>query len=258
MIKVSKRKKAQLTIFIVIALVILAVVGSVFLWVYRDKIGANFGGAIDIKSSIEECINQELINAEKEIFQDNGYYNLSSNYYLYYGEKVPFLCASSQFYKPCINQEPNFMGHISNEMTVRMNASLKQCLQEAKSLLEKNGYSVKLENESYSFEIGLTKLTASIEGAISAEKNEDKRIYRGFSSSINSPLLEVVNSVTSVVNFESALCEFNDITWMKYHGAIGILKFVGGDGVKVYTVTDKDSEKAIKFAVSTCILPGGI
>ena len=113
MINKLKSKRAQLTLFVIVAVIIIAslVVGLLYF-----KKSQEIPPEEDLQGYVEKCISDGVKASETKLLENNGYINLSNNYLVYYGEKVPYLCKATQFYIPCINQEPMYIGHLKKEL----------------------------------------------------------------------------------------------------------------------------------------------
>lgn len=85
-------KKAQITIFVVIAIVIVA--GAILFFVFRDNLinQNNFSDVSNIQSYVDDCIKGSITESVYEIGQQGGYYEIPElslfdmPYYYYEGE----------------------------------------------------------------------------------------------------------------------------------------------------------------------------
>lgn len=249
-------KKGQLTIFVIIALII--VVAIVLLFVIVKKPFAPTISVENPKIYIEDCIKKALEKNEKLILDKNFYLSLNSNFILYSEEKVPYLCISGQFYVPCVNQEPMLIELVRKELEDLTRKDAEICFSDLISQFRKDGYNVQDGNMDFNIAFKTGIISAEVKRSIIVEKNEDKRAIEGWTSEIASPIFEFLDTTRNIVNFESTLCEFDNLNWMKYYPEIIVRKFVTSDQSKIYSLEDKLTEKEIKFAVKTCVLPAGI
>jgi hypothetical protein len=260
MIKLNKSKRGQLTIFIIIGLIIVVVIALMFVLIRKP--GINIQAEQNPQAFIEKCISESLTRNEEIILNGNGYINVTDNYILYSlnkpGEKVPYLCKSSQFYMPCINQEPMFVEFIRREIQNLTEKDAVICFKTLIDTMEKSRYQISQENLSLEISFEGKEIVANMDKKITATKNEQTKIYEKFKAKIQSPIYRLIDTARTIVNYEAAVCEFNNINWMKYYQDISIKKFSTGDNTKIYTLTDRDSNKKLNFAVKTCILPAGI
>jgi len=251
----SKSKKAQLTMFIVLALIIIVLIAIIFWIVKKPQLNISSDYS---KFQVEECIKDSLEKQEKKLLENNGYTNITNNFIVYYGEKVPYLCKSSQFYIPCINQEPLLIEKIRGEMQESLKKDVSGCISQFVDGLKKRNDAVEEGPLSVNIVFKSGSITGEINKRIVTKKGEATNVYENFANAIPSPLFDLVKTSQRIVDFESTLCDFNDINWMMYYREIKISKFVTSDQTKIYTLKDRISGKEINFAVKTCVLPAGI
>jgi len=257
-----KSKKSQVTIFIIIGLIVIVAISMVVM-ILRDSNLFAPSKETDAQDYVANCIRLALEKAEKEVLESNGYHNKTDNYILYSlnkpQEKVPYLCKSSQFYTPCVNQEPLLIEHFRAEIEKKTKDESEKCFAGLFQVLSKSGYTIKEGgNKSYRIEFEEGAIIADITRVMTIERADVSKEYTKFSTSIQSPMYRLVDTARNIVNFESTICEFDEIRWMMYYTDISIYRFVTSDGTKIYSLTDRKSEKKLDFAVRTCNFPAGI
>jgi Tfp pilus assembly protein PilE len=251
-----KNKKGQLSLFVIVALMIVVIIAAVFLII--KKPGATISATEDPQAYIRSCVEKQLVIIEKQIFDNNGYFEVSKNFMIYYGKKVPYLCRSSEFYTPCMNQEPMMIEKIRKEIDTRITKESEACFDNLLKELNRKGYATKTNATLLDIKFEGNKLIANIEKPIVAKKGEETKVYNNFATEIQSPIYLIITTSQRVVDYESALCEFNNVNWMMNFKDVSVKRFVTSDGTKVYEVKDKPSSKKINFAVRSCIFPAGI
>jgi hypothetical protein len=247
-------RKAQLTLFVIIALLIVG--GIILFFIIRNQ------GTIKVdvnnpEKYISECIAKSLEANEKIVLENNGYLNKTDNYIIYSNEKVPYLCKSSQFYLPCINQEPMFLEIMRKQIQENVKKDATKCFENLVATLKRK-YEIKDGAMTLVIVIEKGKLKAEIDKKIEITSDNEKRNFENFESEINSPIYGLGSLAQTIVNFESTLCEFNSVNWMANYPDIKISKFMTGEGTRVYTLEDRETQKNIGFAVKTCVMPAGI
>jgi len=259
--RVSKR--SQITIFVIIGLILIVSTALIFVLVRKPEIRLSPELAEDPRVYIDKCTADALENVEERIIEGNGYFNLTNNYVLFSkykpGEKVPYLCKSSQFYKPCINQEPLFLEKIKRDAEKELQPMAEQCFLGLIENMKKRGYQVSSGplNLSVNFKQGIMSLDMN-KRIMRTNNLGESEIFETFSTRIKSPIYELVDTGRSIVNYESTLCQFDMIEWMNYYRDVDIKKFVTGDQIKIYTLTDRVTNQSMNLAIRTCVLPAGI
>src|SRR3989344_2024659 len=100
-------KKSQVTIWIILAIVIVALIALLFVL----KIPQKFIFPSSPEIQLKDCIEPELDKAVKEVIARGGSIN-PVNSIMYGGEKIEYLCYTNQYYQTCSNQQPLLRQHI--------------------------------------------------------------------------------------------------------------------------------------------------
>ena len=252
----KKSLKAQITIFVIVAILIVAILLVIYLAITQNS------NEVDIIAKpqyyVETCLLDSLIENEKKVLDNNGYQNITNNYILYKNEKVPYLCKASEFYYPCINQEPMFLEVVRNSLKHNLEQDAKICFIKLIREFEKKGYVVSESDLKISIEFTQDRLIATADKEINLDKADTKQTFKTFKAELSSPIYRLILNEMLIVNYESTLCEFNNVKWNMYNRDLLVEKFIASDGTKVYTIIHKDSGKDINMAIKTCVLPAGI
>ena len=242
-------RKSQVTIFIIIGLIIIVFIALLFVLIRPPE--TNISTPADVNGYVKKCIKDSIENSSKELIASNFYPNMSSNYIIYGGTKLKYLCKSGQFYLPCVNQEPMLNEYLRRFMIDRANSDLKQCFTRLKQSLQDQSYEIKEGDLKIEIEMYNEKIVGIVEKNITLTKREETRSFKKFSNSINSPLYKLAYHTRNILNFESALCEFNAIGWVEEYSDIKINRFVTSDQSKIYILTDRPTGMSVGFAVKT-------
>jgi hypothetical protein len=252
----NNSKRSQITIFVILAMIIVVIIAIVFLIMNRP--GAGLSIVENPEAYMQKCLQDSIIKNEKKILDANGYLDKKDNYIIYNGTKAYYICKASQFYVPCINQDPVFLETIRRQLEREVKKDSDVCLTKLRKELERKNYGIHEGNSSFRLEIFEKIISVDINKKITFSKGEDIRTINEFSAETPSPLYGLAKTVQYIVNYESTFCEFNNVNWMLNFPGISINRFIASEGTKVYTITERTSNKQIKFAVKTCILPAGI
>jgi len=255
MIKI-KDKNGQVAMFVILGLIIIGIIAAILLFMNRP--GAKINAAEDPGLYIRSCVEKKLEVVEAEILKGNGYQTIEKNYMVYRGERVPYLCKSTEFYTPCVNQEPLFIEKVKKEIGLAISEHVDLCFESLLKDLKRKGYSTKTNDTIIEINLEEDKLIADIEKGIVITKGEEKKAYSNFATEIQSPLYNLLKTTQVILNYESALCGFNNVDWMLAFKNSGVKRFVTSDGTKVYEIKDKLMDEGIKIAIKSCVLPGGI
>jgi len=253
-------KRSQITLFVIISILVVLAIILLYIFVIKPYIDASRIG--DPKVFIEKCTSDSIKNSETKILENNGYSGNITNYILYRGEKdsekVPYLCTSSIFYEPCVNQEPMLMENIREYIEENVKKDVNSCFSTLEKSWKNRGYEISAGNLTINIDFETKAIRAEIQRSITINKGSTTQNFENFGTKVNSPLYGLLYTENKIIYFESQYCAFDSVSWMKFNPDIIIKKFSASDQTKIYTLTDKDSEKKIKFAVKTCVLPAGL
>lgn len=256
----KKNNRAQVTIFIIIA--IIAVVAIILLYIFVIKPYIDASRIDNPTAFIQKCASDSIKDSETNILANNGYPGNITNYILYRGEKdsekVPYLCTSSMFYESCVNQEPMLMEKIRKYIEENVKKDVNSCFSNIETKLKKGGREVISGNITLNIEFETKAIRAEIKKDLAITRGGKTETFDIFDTKVISPLYNLLYTENKIVYFESENCAFDSVSWMRFNSDISIKKFSASDQTKIYTLKDKDTQKGIKFAVKTCVLPAGL
>jgi hypothetical protein len=256
-----KNKIGQITILVIVALIIVVSI-ILIATLLKNNSSLNIQASENPQGYIANCVQTYLQNAETKMLEGNGYLELNSNYALYNlnkpNEKVPYLCKASQFYNPCINQEPMLIEKTRKDMQILTQKDVEACFSKLMTEIKKTSIIIHEENLKYSLDFSEGYIIAKMSKKITIKKGETENSFEKFDSKIQSPFYSLINTARQIVNYESELCEFNNINWMMNFRDISIDKFVTSDQTKIYNLKDRLTSKKFTFAVKSCVMPAGI
>lgn len=249
--------RGQVTIFIIIGLLLVAVILAVFY--FTGTISFTESPAQNPEAYLQNCMTTSVKEAEKIILDSNGYPGFNSdNYILYNKEKVPYLCSTSEFYYACMPQDPAFFARIRTLMENKVSRDTEACLKVLVEDSEKKGYNVKVEPGNISLKIQKDSINVNFGKTIYLAREGDSLQVANFDAVYGTKLYDMLKLEQTIVNYESTACEFDYVAWMRYETSLIISKTRTSDQTKIYTLQDRLTERKIKFAIKTCVLPAGI
>jgi hypothetical protein len=248
-------KRAQVTVFIILAMVIVGVMVLFFLW---DG-SFDFSRIDSPEEYLEDCVSSSIDGMEISLLESNGYPEKDfQNYVLYNGESVPYLCVSSEFYTGCMPQEPMFAERLRKIIENKVARDFENCFNDVKQKWEKQGYDVSASNSVVEVSFNDDYIITNIDKNIVATKDGSSVRLENLAFNYPTSFFKLIKLVQTIVNYESTACEFNEINWMRYSPGIMITRFRTSDQTKIYSLKDRVDSKEIKFAIKTCVLPAGM
>ncbi len=246
-------KKGQMTIFVITALVIIALVVIFFL------IRAGIKSKSDIinepgeaNQRLAECVSSYMNEASNLIIQNGGY--ISKDKYKmfmeYEYEKVPYLCYSPSYYSRCINMEPVIVDKIEEGLYEYLSPKIETCIEELNADLLSDGFTVTDTSEtSFTLEIIPNKIEVVINKDIKIKKAGETKEFSKFIASTQSPLYDFARITQRITEDEAKYTNSEYLNIMAADPWMDINKFVTGDSNKIYTLTDTRTGISWRFAV---------
>ena len=249
-----KGKHAQITIFIVIAIMIVLVIIGYFL-IYR---GVYSQASIieSPKSSIDKCIQTAVNKAVDKVLAGGGrvYPEL---YIMYKSEKYNYLCYQQNFYQTCINHYPQLIRIIAQEIKKDTVVELGDCFDMLTQEYQRKGYQVSETELEYDVELVPKLVSLKIKKEIEISKDGNSQKLNDFNSNVPSSIYDLAMVAREISNQESQFCNFEYNGYMLLYPDFDIKRIDYMD-TKIYKVTHRDSQKLFKFATRSCALPPGI
>lgn len=243
-------KKGQVTLFIIIALVIL---GAILIFLYpRIRMYLVPKTAVSI---VNDCVRESL-NEALEIVSKQGGSIKPVLYMPYQGNNVEYLCYTNDNFKTCVMQQPLLKQHIEREIKDYIEPKARACIDSLKEEMSARGYDVTVEYKGTSVEIAPNKINANIVANVVLKK-EGTETFNRFSIKKSSKMYDLIMLSTSILNFETHYGDAETTTYMIYYPTIMVEKLKQGDGSKIYNLIDVNSQEKFTFATRSLVFPGG-
>lgn len=250
-------RRAQVTLFVILGIVLFV---SIIFTLVVFKPGTNlFKSKFSSPAEyISNCIEESIQTQEEEFFKSQIPFGETSLLYKYNSKTMPFLCYSTEFYSPCIPQNPLLIERVRINMENVVSRDLSRCILKLKEDYERRGY----DFESSPFNLSLTfnelNIFYNVKTLLKISRGDDTIIISTREGAVNTYLPKLLRTAETIVNYESVFCEFNYKNWQALNRDISISRSRGGDQTKAYTLKPRDSNNELNFAIRTCVLPAGI
>ena len=245
-------KRGQLTIFVIVALVIVAVV--IAFLIYRNT------GVVSIESSspqsyLKACIEPSVNEAVEKLSKQGGYRNPEA-FILFNDTKVPYHCYTSEYYKTCMIQQPNLKSSFEKELSTSIEMDLKDCAGKLKEEYERTGYDVRAGSISSVVSLSPGTIEIKYDYPVTITK-EVSQTYKGFNVDIESEMYDLLLLSTSILDFESTYGDSETTSYIQYYPDIKIEKSKLSDGSKIYRISNVVSKESYQFATRSLAWPSG-
>ncbi len=247
-------KKAQVTIFIILA--ILAVAAIILFFVLRGFIGTGIGGNVETNPQrfIELCAEEEMRNSINTVLSQGGFLE-TENYQLYNDTKVAYLCKNNGLFNPCINQHPMFLNEISKELKENIKPVVDGCFAELEESFKERGYDV-VVGEDKGIEVILSPgvVFLAINRSVSVSKNEESTSFENMKVQYKSSLYDLAGVAVEIAKSEAVTCYFEYFGYTILYPQYLIHLKVYSDSSKVYSIKDANTKEELNIAIRGCAL----
>ncbi len=248
------RKRAQVTIFIILAIIIVvAIIGTIFFMGGRS-VDAPVNA--DPSQIIEKCVRDAV---EKSVWKmlANGGQRFPSQAIMYQGSEYNYLCYQADFYQGCYNVHPMLEYLVESEIREDTLAGVQDCFNSMREDFEGRGFDVSGGSANYSIDLLPGSVEINLKKKISLVRGESSQSFEDFDTKILSPIYELIKIARDVVNSESQYCNFEYNGYMLLYPKYDIERIDYG-GSKIYRLIDRRSGMEFRFAVRSCAFAPGI
>jgi|TARA_Y100000310_G_scaffold267204_1_gene279100 hypothetical protein len=259
---ILKEKKGQVTIFIIVGIILIGII--LLFFAFRSGI------IEDITKKPEEnpeaflkiCMEDKLKEAIKIVGLKGGYPDNELSINFKFGNEdyhnITYLCYQQGNYLPCINQKPNFMNDLKEEIKNYISEDIENCFNEVSSLFKDKGYTINSNYEDAVIEIIPKRVFIQTDSEIILTKGGETTRQEDFKIEIPSRLYELSFIIQEIVNQEARFCYAEISGIMLIYPEFSIDKFKTGESTNIYTLIHKKSEEKFRFAIRSCVIPTGM
>lgn len=249
-------KKGQVTLFVIIALLIVAL--GVVIYLFYPQISSGLGAIRqDPNSFIQNCVQDDIKSAVKNISLQGG--NLNPKFYvLNNDERISYLCYTENYYQTCIVQQPLLVQHIESEIKNGIQNKVKACFDELKTTFEQRGYTVSMRPGDIGVEIVPNKITSTFNYSVTLTRTQTQK-YNSFNVVLNNNLYELLNIANSIIDWESKYGDAETTVYMDVYHDLKVEKVSPASefGSRIYILTNRDTGDEFQFASRSVVYPPG-
>ncbi len=249
-----EKKKGQVTIFIIIGIIIIAL--GVLIYMFYPQIKTTFGFEADNPSAfIQECLEEKIIN-DLEVLSLQGGSLEPEHYILYDNEKVEYLCYTGEYYKTCVVQQPMLKKHVEAEIKESIKERVIECFDSLEKNYLKKNYGVELSGSNGEVELLPKRVIVTFNRSLVLTK-EGTEIYDSFDVVVHNNIYELVSVANSIIKWETSLGDSETTTYMNYYHDLKVEKKKQSDGSTIYILTDRNNGNKFQFASRSVAWPPG-
>lgn len=251
-----KNKSGQVTIFIIVAILIIAI--GVLIYMFYPKIKTTITTeTTNPYSFIQECLEEKIEESVAILSLQGGSMETSeSNSYYYDGNYVKYLCYTEENFVECVNQEPFLKKHVEEEILNEISEDVVSCFDSLEQSYENKGYDVNLQRGATKVKLFQKRIVTSFEHELTLTKGESEK-YDSFEIVLQSNLYGTIDIVNNIISWEMEFGDSATEVYIMSNPNIKIEKRTKDDDVKIYIITYKETGEVFQFAVRSIALPPG-
>jgi hypothetical protein len=245
--KKGMEKKGQVTLFILIALVLVSVILLFFLWVRPTYLLEESGGL-----GFENCVRDALEETIDDLSVNAGFVNPTFTYQ-YNSEDFTYLCYTEEYYETCVVQVPFLKNTFEEQAEGVLRNEIDDCYSSSVSDLKAQGFDVKSGTVSYDvlLEPGVARVQIEAPTTVGSQK------FTRFNVELTSHIYDMLMIATSILQYEAQLGDSDVTTMMAIYPDYIIDKIKRSDGTTVYILEDKILGTKYQFASKSLVWPAG-
>lgn len=250
---IAVKKKGQVAIFVIVAIVIVALILLFFL--FRPEIERLFEGELTPLSYLTKCIEPD-VKSSIELLSKQGGYKEPEGYITYQGEKIKYLCYTNNYYETCVVQQPMIKQQFENELNSMLKTKANQCTRNLIEEYKSRGYNVEAGKIDSDVSIISGKIIVTFNLPLTLTKEETKRTFQKFNVEMNTDIYDLLFIASSIIEYEASLGDSASELYMQYYPDLRIEKIKLSDGAKIYKLSNIKGDKFI-FASRSLAWPAG-
>lgn len=275
MMALKRGKKAQITIFIIIAVIIFVLI--VLLFFTKSKLTPQIKQpnldqsqiSLQFDNGIRQCIKDSARKAIKTLADRGGDKNEELNAVQFRGNRYTYLCYQGLNYESCVNQAPDLKGKFEVGIKEYVKDKGKICVNDILQEAEENGFEVEQdEQDEPKVEVVIKrgKVSLTYNQKIRIKKGENKISFNSFSVDLESDLDLALKEVDK--------CIFREVNGNGCEGLRDLLALTRGsilefsgphncgfganEGSHCYEIRLIKEDTILRFATRSYVIPAGL
>lgn len=245
-------KKGQVTIFIIIGVLVVAIVA---LFLILNKSGSKSEGSYsgdNPTSYISLCMKDNIEKSLASISLMGGSISNPLKFgYTLDGEKLnlTYLCYTEDKNLPCVIQQPSILNNMENEIEEEISADYKMCFDNFVDSLTKDGYEITDEYKNPKVDITDGNVLISSDAKITLSKGNLSQSYDNIIFEYPSEMYGIAKLAQKIISSEATGIQFNVYGYLLNHPEYNINEYKSESYVKVYDIKHKTTKERFVFAV---------
>lgn len=244
-------KHSQVTIFIILAIVLVAVLIIIF----YPRISKVYFAPKSPSNFIQDCMKPYIDETIAILMKQGGSLN-PANILLYQDNKIEYLCYTSEYYKTCIMQQAMLKQHFEEELVSGLTGKAEQCIKLLAEDYQSRGYEAVTRKSNLSASIIPGSVRLELNPALTLKK-ETSQSYDKFEVIKSSQIYDLLMIAESILNWEARYGDSVPESYMQYYPDLKVEKLKQSDGSKIYILTNRITNERFTFASRSLSWPAG-
>lgn len=222
--KYYMEKRAQVTAFVIVGIVLLAVIGF-FIYARSAGIGISperflAGKKSDIESRIDECTRDLSVRLLQRIGLQGGTLT-PLRAVQFNGNRVSYLCYNIPGNDNCVNRVLTLKA-IEEELSRYLENNLRTCI--SIEDFRQPSYSLESANLEATATIGKNNILVVVDYPITLSKDAARLTLSRYTSTLNIPLGRLYLAAIDIIDSEAQVGDFDPLPYMLVHNTVRIEK----------------------------------
>lgn len=244
----KRSKKAQITLFLILGILIISTIFIYFLWIQPTFI-------IQSPTSLgfEGCVSQYIDDYTNELALNGGYLEdvFSINYN---NEDYSYFCYTNEHYSPCMVYNPSIITTFEESLTEKIRPKVQECYDYSIEELRSQGYSVKEGEVKYNLSIKPSNIEIEISAPTTIDESQS---YQSFLINHPSNLEEQLYLASEIVYKEVSGLDVDTSVLNYLYPEFKFSTFKTSEDSSLYTIEDRQSQTKLRFATRSYVFPAG-
>jgi hypothetical protein len=252
-----KEKRGQVTIFIIIAIIIVGVAVLIYFLIPKAETTAVFDEK-NPNAFIQFCLEDKIKDVAETVSLQGG--SLAPEHYFTYNDiNIEYLCYTNKNIgetndPTCTIQQPLLKQHIESEIENEIIEDVVNCFNALNQSYEGKNYNVEMKTGKTTLELLPKRIVARFDYVLTVSKGQTDR-YEDFSVILNNNLYELISIANSIIEWEATSGEVDARIYMALYPDLKVEKNLRDDGTYIYVLTDKNTESKFQFASRSMVQP---
>jgi len=249
-------KRGQVSIFVIVAIVIVGLLLVYFL--VLPKVAPELVPGADVSTPnafLKDCIESDVKEAI-DILSKHGGYAEPEGTILFNGTNIKYLCYTEENFKTCVVQEPFIKNRFESELSSIVKPKIERCFEDFEREFEDRGFVVSLPSIEPKISVVLDSIRIEIPGPVTIRK-ESTQIFDKFDFSVRSDAYDLLILADNIIAFETFFGDTNINEYIQLYPDMKIEKVRRSEGSTIYILTSVITDESFIFASRSLVWPPG-